>query len=98
MAMELVYKTVGAIIAPFRYAQREIENTKESLEADAKKAAFYVLKISIMVFSCLFFLLFGCIALAIVLNENMNSPWSGFVIVAGSFFLIAMGIFAWIKS
>ena len=37
--MDFFYKTAGAILAPFRYAQREIENAKETLKEDARDAA-----------------------------------------------------------
>ena len=37
--MEFFYKVAGAIWAPFRYAQREIENAKEDLKEDAREAA-----------------------------------------------------------
>ena len=54
MAMENFYKIVGAILAPFRYAQREIEIVKENLKEEAHEAASNALKIVAMVFCALF--------------------------------------------
>ena len=54
MAMENFYKIVGAVLAPFRYAQREIENVKEHVKEEAHEAAANALKIVAMVFCALF--------------------------------------------
>ena len=55
MAMENFYKIVGAVLAPFRYVQREIENAKENLKEEAHDAAANALKIVQWYFAHYFF-------------------------------------------
>jgi carbon starvation protein CstA len=95
MAMENFYKIVGAVLAPFRYAQREIENAKESLKEEAHDAAANVLKIIAMVFCASFFLLFGSITAAAAINSSSDSAWLGFAIVAGFYLAVTIGIYVW---
>jgi carbon starvation protein CstA len=95
MAMENFYKIVGAVLAPFRYAQREIENAKESLKEEAHDAASNVLKIIGMVFCTLFFLLFGSIAAAAAINSSLDNSWLGFAIVAFFYLAVTIGIYVW---
>jgi Kef-type K+ transport system membrane component KefB len=95
MVMNFFYKTVGAILAPFRYAQREIEDAKENLKEDAKEIASNVLKIIALVFCALFFLLFGSITVATALNSSWDSSWLGFAIVAGFYLVLAIGVYLW---
>ena len=95
MAMENFYKVVGAILAPFRYAQREIENAKESLKEEAHDAASNVLKIIAMVFCALFFLLFGSLAAAAAISSSFDSAWLGFAIVSGFYLAFTIGIYVW---
>lgn len=95
MAMENFYKILGAVLAPFRYVQREIENAKESLKEEAHDAASNVLKIIAMVFCALFFLLFGSITAAAAINSFSESAWLGFAIVAGFYLAVTIGIYVW---
>jgi Kef-type K+ transport system membrane component KefB len=95
MAMNFFYKVAGGILAPFRYAQREIQDTKEGLKEDLHEAASNVLKIIAIVFSALFFLLFGSITAATAINSSWDSAWLGFATVAGFYFLLAIGVYLW---
>jgi len=95
MMMDFFYKIVGAVLSPFRYAQREIENAKENLKEDAKEAASNALKIAAMVFCALFFLLFASITAAAAINSSSDSPWLGFAIVAGFYLALTIGIYVW---
>ena len=95
MAMENFYKIVGAVLAPFRYVQREIENAKESLKEEAHDAASNALKIIAMVFCALFFLLFTSITAAAAINSSSDSAWLGFAIVAGFYLVLTIGIYVW---
>ena len=97
--MDYFYKIAGAILAPFRYAQREIEreieNAKENLKEEAQEAASNALKIVAMVLSALFFLLFGSMTAAIAINSSSKSAWLGFAIVAGFYLVVTIGIYLW---
>jgi NhaP-type Na+/H+ or K+/H+ antiporter len=95
MVMENFYKIVGAVLAPFRYAQREIENAKENLKEEARDAASNVLKIIAIVFCALFFLLFGSMSAAAAINSSSDSEWLGFAIVAGFYLAVTVGIYVW---
>jgi NhaP-type Na+/H+ or K+/H+ antiporter len=95
MAMDFFYKAAGAVLAPFRYAQREIDDAKENLKEDAQEALSTVLKITVMVLCALFFLLFGSITAATAINDAMNSAWSGFAIVGGVYLVLAVGVYVW---
>jgi hypothetical protein len=95
MAMDILYKIAGAVLAPFRYAQREIESAKENIKEDIRDAASDVLKIVIMIFCALFFLLFGSIAAANAINSTSNHAWLGFAIVAGFYLTLAIGVYVW---
>lgn len=95
MAMDFFYKAAGAVLAPFRYAQREVEHAKENLKEDAQEALSTVLKITIMALCALFFLLFVSITAAAAINDSMDSAWSGFAIVGGFYLLLAIGVYVW---
>jgi cation transport ATPase len=95
MAMNFFYKIAGAILAPFRYAQREIENTKEHLKEDVQEAASNLLKIIVIVFCVLFCLLFGSMTAATAINSSWGSSWLGFATVAGFYFVVAIGVYLW---
>jgi arginine exporter protein ArgO len=95
MEMNFFYKAAGAILAPFRYAQREIEDAKENLKEDAKEAASNVLKIFIIAFASFLFLVFGSITAANAINSSLDSTWLGFAIVAGFYLLVAIGVYVW---
>ena len=95
METNVFYKAAGAILAPFRYAQREIEDAKENLKEDAKEAASNVLKIFIISISAFLFLVFGSITAASAINSSSDSAWIGFASVAGFYLLIAIGVYIW---
>ena len=95
MAMDVFYKIAGAILAPFRYAQREIESAKENLKEEAHEVASNGLKIVAIVFCALFFLLFGSVTAAAAINSSLNSAWLGFAIVTGFYLTLTIGIYVW---
>jgi hypothetical protein len=93
--MDFFYKAAGAVLAPFRYAQREIENTKENLKEDAKEAAANALKIFVLFLCGMFFLVFGSISAATAINASMDSAWLGYASVAGFYLVLAIGTYIW---
>jgi arginine exporter protein ArgO len=95
MEMNFFYRAAGAMLAPFRYAQRELESAKEHLKEDAKEAASNVLKIFIVFFCASFFLMFGSITAATAINASSNSAWLGFACVAGFYLILAIGVYIW---
>jgi cytochrome bd-type quinol oxidase subunit 2 len=95
METDLFYKAAGAILAPFRIAQRAIENTKQNLKEDAREALSDILKILIISFCALFFLIFGSITAATAINASSDSPWLGYASVAGFYLLLAIGMYVW---
>jgi hypothetical protein len=94
-AMDLFYKAAGAVLAPFRYAEREVKEAKENLKEDAQFALAKVLKLVVVGFCGLLFLLFISITAAMALNIALNSEWAGFAIMAGFYLLIAAGVYIW---
>jgi hypothetical protein len=95
METDFFYKAAGAILAPFRYAQKSIENAKENLKEDAREAASDFLKILVISFCALFFLIFGSITAAMAINASADSPWLGYACVAGFYLLLASGVYLW---
>jgi hypothetical protein len=95
MAMDFFYKAAGAVLAPFRYAEREVKNAKENLKEDAQAALAKVLKMAVMVFCSLLFLLFISITAAMAINRSMESEWAGFAIVAGFYLLVGVAMYVW---
>jgi hypothetical protein len=57
MAMDFFYKAAGAVIAPFRYAEREVKTLKENIKEDAQEAMASLLKMAVVVFCSLIFYL-----------------------------------------
>jgi arginine exporter protein ArgO len=98
MAMDYFYKAAGTILAPFRYAQREIKDAKEDLKEDAQYALSTALKMAAMGIFALFFLTFLSVTAAMAINDSTESPWLGFAVVAGFYMLVALGIYAWHKA
>lgn len=98
MAMDLFYRAAGTILAPLRYAQREIKEAKEDLKEDAQHAMSNALKVVAAGLFALFFLVFLSITAAMAINDSMNSPWIGFGLVAAFYMLVALGIYAWYKA
>jgi hypothetical protein len=95
MAMDFFYKAAGAVLAPFRYAEREVKTAKENLKEDAQAALAKVLKMAVMVFCSLLFLLFISITAAMAINRAMESEWAGFAIVAGFYLLVGVAMYVW---
>jgi len=95
MEMNFFYRAAGAIFAPFRYAQREIEDAKENLKEDAKEAASNAIKIFIISISSFLFLVFVSITAANAINSSSDSTWLGFASVAGFYLLVAIGVYGW---
>jgi hypothetical protein len=93
--MDLFYKAAGAIISPFRYAEREVKHLKENLKEDAQEALASVLKLAVAALSSLLFLLFISITAAIAINRSMNNDFAGFAIVAGVYLIIGIVMYIW---
>jgi cytochrome bd-type quinol oxidase subunit 2 len=82
-------------LAPFRIAQRAIENTKENIKEEAREAASDILKILIISLCTLFFLIFGSITIASAINTSSNSAWVGYASVTGFYLILAVGVYVW---
>ena len=98
MAMDIFYRAAGAVIAPFRYAEREVKNLKENIKEDAQEAMAGLLKMSIVVICSLLFLLFLSITAAMAINRSLESDFIGFAIVAGFYLLVGIGMYIWNAS
>jgi ABC-type nickel/cobalt efflux system permease component RcnA len=85
----LFYKAAGAIVAPFRYAEREAKALKEHVKEDVQAYVAIFLKLAVAAVAGLLFLLFASIAAANAINNAMNSDVAGFLIVAGVYLLVA---------
>lgn len=83
----LFYKAAGAIVAPFRYAEREAKMLKEQVKEDLQIYVAIALKLAVAGIAALLFLLFISIAVANWINASMDSDVAGFAIV-GAFYLI----------
>lgn len=85
----LFYKAAGAIVAPFRYAEREAKALKEHVKEDVQAYVAIFLKLAVAGVAAILFLLFVSIAAANWINNEMNSDVAGFLIVAGVYLLLA---------
>jgi len=95
MAMDLFYKAAGAVIAPFRYAKREVKNLKENIKEDTQEAIAKVLKLAVAAFCSVLFLIFLSVMIALVINKSMDHEFAGFAIVAGFYLLVGVGMYFW---
>ena len=86
---ELFYKAAGAIVAPFRYAEREAKALKEHVKEDIQAYVAIFLKLAVAAAAAILFLLFISIAVANGINNAMGSNVAGFVIVAAFYLLVA---------
>jgi len=86
---ELFYRAAGAIVAPFRYAEREAKMLKEHVKEDIQTYVAIALKLAVAGVAATLFLLFISIAVANWINNAMNSEIAGFAIVAGFYLLVA---------
>lgn len=87
---ELFYKAAGAIVAPFRYAEREAKALKEHVKEDVQAYVAIFLKLAVAGVAAVLFLLFISIALANWINNELNSEVAGYAIVAGFYLLVAV--------
>lgn len=85
----LFYRAAGAIVAPFRYAEREAIMMKEHVKEDIQTYVAIALKLAVAGIAATLFLLFISIATANWINNSMNSEVAGFAIVAGFYLLVA---------
>jgi hypothetical protein len=87
---ELFYRAAGAIVAPFRYAEREAMALKEHVKEDVQTYVAIFLKLAVAGVAAVLFLLFISIAVANWINNSMDSQVAGFAIVAGFYLIVAV--------
>lgn len=87
---ELFYKAAGAILAPFRYAEREVKHMKENVKEDLQDLLASSLKIAVLAVAGLLFLLFISITAATAINQATESQYLGFAIVAVVYLIVAV--------
>ena len=85
----LFYRAAGAIVAPFRYAEREAKALKEHVKEDLQTYVAIALKLTVAAIAALLFLLFISIATANWINSATDSAVAGYAIVAGFYLLVA---------
>jgi len=87
---EFFYKAAGAVVAPFRYAEREAKALKEHVKEDIQAYVAIILKLAVAGVAAILFLLFISIAVANLINQKMNSDIAGFVMVAVFYLVVAV--------
>ena len=92
---ELFYKAAGAILAPFRYAEREVQHMKEVAKEDLQALAAKAIKLTLIGLVGLLFLLFLSITVATAINAAYDSAFAGFAIVSGFYLLAGVGLYIW---
>ncbi len=92
---ELFYKAAGAVLAPFRYAEREVQHLKENAKEDLQTLIANATKIAMIGVVGLFFLLFISITAAAAINESTGNAYLGWLIVAGFYLLVGIGLYIW---
>jgi hypothetical protein len=90
---ELFYKAAGAILAPFRYAEREVQHIKEIAKEDIQAFMANLIKMVILALVSLLFLLFLSITVATLINRSANSEYLGFAIVTGFYFVVGVIVY-----
>ena len=90
---QLFYKAAGAILAPFRYAEREVEHLKEVAKEDVQALIAKAVKFTIMGIAGLLFLLFISIMAAALVNRTLDSEYLGYAIVAGFYLVVAIVVY-----
>jgi hypothetical protein len=98
MAMNLFYKAAGAVIAPFRFAKREVQTLKENIKEDTQEAIAKVIKLAVVAFCSILFLIFLSVTIAVAINRSMDNDIAGFAIVAGFYLLAGIGMYMWNAS
>lgn len=96
--MSLFYKAAGAILAPFRYAEREVNHMKEVAKEDLQAFMANAIKMVAIGLVAFLFLLFGSLTAAAAINQSTESEYLGFLIVAGFYLLVAVGLYVWKMS
>ena len=79
---ELFYKAAGAILAPFRYAEREVNHMKEVAKEDIQAFIANAIKMVVIGVVAFLFLLFLSITAANAINSSTHSEFLGYAIVA----------------
>lgn len=92
---ELFYKAAGAILAPFRYAEREVNYIKEVAKEDVQAFMANVVKMILIGAVGFLFLMFLSIMAANWINQAMESEFLGYAIVAGFYLLVTIGLYIW---
>jgi protein-S-isoprenylcysteine O-methyltransferase Ste14 len=92
---ELFYRAAGAILAPFRYAEREVQHMKDVAKEDIQAFIANLIKLILISVVLLLFLLFISITAAAAINESTNSSYLGWAIVAGFYLLAGIGLYIW---
>ncbi|HEY0656083.1 MAG TPA: phage holin family protein [Chryseosolibacter sp.] len=96
--MSLFYKAAGAILAPFRYAEREVNQMKAIAKEDLQAFMANAIKMAIIGVVGFLILLFGSIAAAAAINQATESQYLGYLIVTGFYALVAAGLYVWKRS
>jgi protein-S-isoprenylcysteine O-methyltransferase Ste14 len=92
---ELFYKAAGAILAPFRYAEREVKNMKEEAKEDIQAFIANLIKIIVISVVGLLFLFFVSVTAAAAINDSAGSSFLGWAIVAGFYLIVGIGLYIW---
>ena len=90
---DFFYKAAGAVIAPFRYAGRELQHMKEEAKEDLQAMLAKAIKLAIAGVAGFLFLLFLSIFAATAINRAMDSEFIGYAIVAGFYLLCAIAVY-----
>lgn len=93
--MSLFYKAAGAILAPFRYAEREVNHMKAIAKEDLQAFLANAIKMAIIGVVGFLFLLFGSLAAASAINQSMESQFIGYLIVTGFYALVVLVLYVW---
>lgn len=92
---ELFYKAAGAILAPFRYAERGVQHMKEVAKEDLQAFIANLIKLALISVASLFFLLFISITVATAINNKSENGLTGWAVVAGFYLLVGVGLYIW---
>jgi hypothetical protein len=89
----LFYKVAGALVSPFRYAERKFKYIKEEAKEYLQALLANAIKLVSMGVAALLFLLFISIFFANLLNNALDNNYAGYAIVAGVYLLSAIGLY-----
>ena len=92
---ELFYRAAGAILAPFRYAEREVQHMKEVAKEDIQEFIANMIKLTLISVVSLLCLLFISITVAAAINDSADSSYLGWAIVAGFYLVVGVGLYIW---